>query len=103
MKGADLKQRDIDRATDHARNASATNLDSLLPALRKTHEASNADISARQNKVVSILKSERLHSDFNSPEKRKHMVPKEPATSKNYGKKFNRDLIQTLGKQDSSV
>lgn len=47
MKGADLKERDIEQATKAGEKASTGNLEMLLPKLKKTHEFQNDQISTR--------------------------------------------------------
>ena len=100
LKGADMKQRDIDRAYEQGKAVSNGSLEVLLPKLKKAHESSNNELTERQEKIINILKSEKVASI--SPEKRKFMVPDQNvASAKNYGNKFNRDLIVNLGRQDS--
>lgn len=76
----------------------------LLPKLKKTHELQNEEISTRQERIVSILKGTKMSPDMNSPEVRKHFRNEQHGfnSAKNVGtKKFNKDLIETLARNDS--
>ena len=94
LKGAEMKQRDIDRAYEQGKVVSNGSLEILLPKLKKAHETSNNELTDRQEKIINILKAERVSQANSSPDKRKFMVPEQAvASAKNYGNKFNRDLI----------
>ena len=89
LRGAKLQERDIERAVAHGKAVSNGSLEVLLPKLKRVHEQSNADISERQDKVISILKGE-LQPEQNSPNSRRFFGA--ASSLKSYGKQFNGDL-----------
>lgn len=104
MEGADLKERDIKRAKEAGEKAGNGNLEMLLPKLKKTHDLSNQEVTSRQEKIISILKGDKLAPNLNSPDVRKHMRNEVGFNSAKHvkgGKGFNSDLIHTLAKNDS--
>ena len=60
LRGAALKEREIERVKDQAKVHTNGSLAILLPKLKKTHDFANQDVNMRQEKIISIMKGERL-------------------------------------------
>ena len=71
LRGAKLKERDIERAAEQGRVVTNGSLEILLPKLKKKHEQSNADITLRQERIINILKGDKIQKKLHSPESRR--------------------------------
>ena len=61
LRGVFLKERELKRAKERAKNISDENMEKLLPILKKNHEKEIEQLSGRQLKVVEIMKGTRLN------------------------------------------
>ena len=59
LRGVFLKERELKRAKERAKNISDENMEKLLPILKKNHEKEIEQLSGRQLKVVEIMKGTR--------------------------------------------
>ena len=62
LRGAGIEETELRKADTLAKNASNKNLSSLLPKLKKTHIESNLMLSGRQDKIMAILKNDKLEA-----------------------------------------
>lgn len=67
LRGVFLKERELKRAKERAKNISDENMEKLLPILKKNHEKEIEQLSGRQLKVVEIMKGTRLNEILSSP------------------------------------
>ena len=93
LRGAGIEEKELRKAKETAKNTSNKNLAMLLPKLQATHVSSNLNISTRQDKILAILKSDRVSPTLNnSPTSRKFFT-----NSSDLKVQLNADIGNTLG------
>lgn len=75
LRGAGIEEKELMRANQLATSASNKKLSTLLPKLKKTHITANLALSGRQDKILAILRGDKLSPELNSPGSRKFFNP----------------------------
>lgn len=71
LRGAGIEENELKMAKNHAKSQSNKNMDNLLPKLRKTHIQANIMLTGRQEKIMAILKGDKLNPQLNNGTSRK--------------------------------
>ena len=60
LRGAGIEELDLQKAMKYAKETSDKNLQNLLHKLKKTHLDSNIMLTGRQEKIMAILKADKI-------------------------------------------
>ena len=71
MRGAGIEEAALRKADNLAKHTSSKNLATLLPKIKKTHIDSNIALTGRQEKILAILKNDKLSPELNNSTSRK--------------------------------
>lgn len=71
LRGAGIEEAELRKAETAAKLNTQRNMASLLPKLKKTHIDSNLRLSGRQDKIIGMLKQDKLSPELNNASSRK--------------------------------